>query len=584
MKVLRNQTIRYKILIYFTILIIAPFSIMLVLQYRLSTGNLTKNLSENTNQMIAQIENSLDFYILEIENLSEIVGKDEDVLGFMAYDQHKSFNEVRIRKMLSAITTAHPEIVGIMLLNGGDAYISNEMYRAARDPLTSEGWYQSALANPEGMTLISRPIGRNIRSYHDYASDDVVSAIIPITLPHAEAPSGVIVIDMSLAIIDALIEDITLGTNGFIFIVGDRDTIIFTPENPITHRIDTRHFQGRDKGNFALEVTDNVYNVFFTTSGYTQWKTVGVFQDKDIYAEVQHFRNYMLIIGFMTIVLAAFFASLIDRSVSTPLAGLKDAMKTVESGNLEVTYEWSSEDEIGQLSQNFNHMVREIKELINLVEMEQRQIVDAELRVLQAQIKPHFLYNTLDTIIWLSREQGADEITEVTTALSSLFRIGLSKGKEFIAFKDELTHVTSYLLIQKARYEEDLNYEIICDDGLKDLTILKLILQPIVENAIYHGIKEKDSPGKITLFTTIDDGDLLIHVTDDGVGMPPDTHRALVSQLANPLSKSTLGYGLQNIQKRIQLHFGSTYGLTLHSIPGEGTEVIIRHPLIQGER
>lgn len=583
MKFIRNLSIHYKIILYFIILIIIPFSTMIALQYSLSTKNLTTSLSKDTNQMISQIENSIDFYILELEKLSKVIISDDDVLHFADVEHHFDYDETTIRKLLSSITQSHPEIVGIMLLNKKDIYISSEMYRASRDPLTTESWYQEAIQSSDKMTLISRPIGRNIRSYHDYSSDDVITAIFPIQTPNSEPTESVIVFDMSLSIIESLIEDIILGTNGFTFIVGDQHNIIYTPENPVTHRIDTRHFDGKNEGAFSLQIQENIYNVFFTTSTYTHWKTVGVFQEDDIYAEVHRFRNYTFVIGFLTIILAIFFARMIDSSVSIPIIGLKDSMKEVESGNLDVRYSWDSKDEIGQLTTSFNGMVEEIHNLVSLVEQEQRQIVDAELRVLQAQIKPHFLYNTLDTIIWLSREQNATEITDVTVALSNLFRIGLSKGQEFILYKDEIEHVKSYLLIQKARYEEDLHYHIDFDDALKEFKVLKLILQPIVENSIYHGIKEKDTPGMITIFSTVHENILHIHVRDDGVGMLKERVDALNEQLSYPIEEGSIGYGLINIQKRLQLNFGPTYGISLHSIEGFGTEVIIKHPLLRGD-
>ena len=255
------------------------------------------------------------------------------------------------------------------------------------------------------------------------------------------------------------------------------------------------------------------------------------------------------------------------------------------------------QDEVGLLGRSFNAMLQQIGRLLSQVREEQRLKREAELRSLQAHIQPHFLYNTLDTIQWLARKDGAKEAAEMVEALSKLFRIGLSKGQETIPLADELEHIRSYLKIQKTRYKDKLNYEIEAGAIRGDTLVLKLILQPVVENAIYHGIKERRGPGHIAIRVSERDGVLEFTVEDDGVGMSEERLAALRGTLESPMASggetgaggglpvspaasAGSSYGLRNVQERIRLTFGESYGISVESKEKQGTRVTIRHPII----
>jgi two-component system, sensor histidine kinase YesM len=216
---------------------------------------------------------------------------------------------------------------------------------------------------------------------------------------------------------------------------------------------------------------------------------------------------------------------------------------------------------------------------------EQQSKREAELKTLQEQIKPHFLYNTLDTIQWMAQEHGAQDIVKVVGALTSLFRIGLSRGKEMIRVSDEMEHVRSYLIIQKARYEDKFDFELCAEEETLSCMVLKLTLQPLVENAIYHGIKERRGHGSIRVESLRREGVLVLRVIDDGVGMAPaklEEVRALLTA-PHPHGEGFAGYGVHNVHERIQLSFGTRYGLRFESEPDRGTTVEILHPLVMGE-
>ena len=264
-------------------------------------------------------------------------------------------------------------------------------------------------------------------------------------------------------------------------------------------------------------------------------------------------------------------------------------MNSAERGELNVRFNVEEYyGEIVQLGTGFNSMMNKIENLLKLVYTEQQQKRKAEIQSLQAQIKPHFLYNTLDTIRWMAEDHDASDISKLVTALTTLFRISLSKGKDIINLEQELEHVRSYLYIQKERYEDKLNYTIVCDPALYCCEITKLVLQPLVENAIYHGIKQKKEGGHIRIEVKKDDekkGPLRICISDTGAGMSEKECQRINKALADYSAREyTEGYGLFNVNNRIRLTYGNDYGLHYRRNDEGGITVILSIPFITRPR
>ena len=284
-----------------------------------------------------------------------------------------------------------------------------------------------------------------------------------------------------------------------------------------------------------------------------------------------------------TIGFSMFAAWFISASVYIPIKKLHDVTTTITKNDLQVLVTSENTDEISELGQNFNIMILRIRELLNAKVKEQEILQKAELKALQAQINPHFLYNTLDTIVWMAEAKKTDQVIEIVRALSSFFRISLSKGKDWISIREEIEHVRSYLVIQKMRYQNILNYKIEVDKDLMDGTILKLTLQPLVENAIYHGIKNKREGGTVIVRAQrVGDNLVRLEVQDDGVGFTPyklAKIRAAMDDEVGEISMKEGGFGLENVHRRIKLYFGKEYGLYIQSKYLEGTQVVARIPL-----
>ena len=233
------------------------------------------------------------------------------------------------------------------------------------------------------------------------------------------------------------------------------------------------------------------------------------------------------------------------------------------------------------LGMSFNIMIGKIRDLLEAKRREQENLQKAELRALQAQINPHFLYNTLDTIIWMAESGRTDQVIEIVRALSSFFRLSLSKGRDWITIREEVERTRSYLTIQKMRYRDILDYRIEVSAGTTDKTILKLLLQPLVENALYQGIKNKRQGGMITVRVTQPAADeVLLEVEDNVIGIAPEKLAKIQGLLASDADEmqSDGGFGIENVQKRVKLYYGQPYGLSIRSEMGVGTCVTILIP------
>lgn len=270
----------------------------------------------------------------------------------------------------------------------------------------------------------------------------------------------------------------------------------------------------------------------------------------------------------------------ITTGMLRPIQVLAQAAGRISEGDLDARADVDSRDEIAVLADRFNDMAGNIQTLVVKVREDEQKMRKADLRLLQEQINPHFLYNTLDNIVWLIEGNEPDEAVEMVITLSEFFRLVLSKGKEFITIRQEEQHISSYLQIQGKRYHDILDYHIYIDPEIYEYQIPKLTLQPLVENALYHGIKYKRSRGMIEITGTKEGENLYLTVADDGVGMDEDELKKLEKEISRPCKETESGFGLANVNERIRMYFGSEYGMKIWSEKGSGTRITIEIPAI----
>ena len=311
----------------------------------------------------------------------------------------------------------------------------------------------------------------------------------------------------------------------------------------------------------------------------TGWTAVGVAYTQELLRSQDRIYKTYLLIAAAALILALVFALQLSRSIAGPIRRLMQTMRRVEDGDLHVRSQVSSRTELGQLSDSFDHMIAKTAELMDERLRSEEQKRKSEWKALQAQIQPHFLYNTLDSIIWMSHAGRNAEVVEMTSALALLLRSSIGDGSDTNTLKKEIAHVRSYLTIQKMRYNEKLRYEIDLDPQTEDCLLPKLILQPLVENAIYHGIKVKQQGGTVRIESLLEEDRLLITVEDDGVGMTPEQLAMILEKKEADGESSKIG--VCNVNERLQLFFGSEAAMKYYSEPGKRTMVMLVLPIVR---
>ncbi|MEC0124687.1 sensor histidine kinase [Paenibacillus pabuli] len=598
--------LRYQLMLLFLLFAIVP-SVGLGLLVNWTVERIVERQVEgHTMQLIGKVNEALDSKMENLQNMTYLIAFDPDIVAFMkgktASDNDTgSTTSVKepnvkeqdqlygIKQTLQGFTTLYPEIAGIVLANGSGDYISNEMYPRAKQSLTQEDWYKRASANPGIFTVLGQPRERNITTHVRYKDNEIVSVARSITDEASGRVLGVIMIDLKLRSVSQAARNVTLGKSGYVMVTDAEGRSVYMPEHPLVEQIPADWFKSGDSGTFNAEADGKELLFLYQSSTFTGWRTVGVFPARESITEVRQIQFYVVSFVFVVCLFGLSTSLWFSRSIAQPIFRLMSYMRRAETGNL-MSGRWSDRaDEIGMLGRSFNRMLAQIRQLISLNELKERQKREAEMRSLQEHIKPHFLYNTLDTIHWMARKEGANDVSEMVGALSRLFRIGLSKGNDFLALHAELEHITSYLQIQQTRYRNRLQYELIVPDDIRELFVLKLLLQPLVENAIYHGIKGRRGPGKIRVEAKTEQGKLLLLIQDDGAGMSGERLAEMKQLLASPMEsvetaslpgKAGKSYGMLNVQARLRLTFGEEYGIVLDSKEGKGTCVTIVHPLL----
>jgi len=286
-----------------------------------------------------------------------------------------------------------------------------------------------------------------------------------------------------------------------------------------------------------------------------------------------------MIVALSSIIIASVVVNIrVTDSITKPIRVLSDKTALVAKGDFTTRTICENHDELSTLSDSFNDMASKLEQQVRSIRLEQENLRHMEAKLLQTQINPHFLYNTLDTIVWLIEGDKNREAIDIVVALSDFFRIVVSKGRDFITIREEEIHVKSYLQIQQSRYKDILDYEIHIPEELYGYQILKMTLQPLIENSIYHGIKMLRARGKITVTGEIMGEVICFHVIDNGIGMDEEELNALRKEIEQPGSEQSTGFGLANVNKRIKLNYGNMYGLDIQSKKGEGTDIIIKIP------
>ncbi len=564
-----NIKIRNKMVISYIFLALIPFVVFAVVSANIFVAQARATVLRHTTQITGQVSNSIDVYISTIEKMA----------NYISLTLQNNYTPDSLNSLLSNIAYSHPEIAGILIAMSNDEFVSTGMSRISRDAFSSELWYQSALQQPDKIVLISNATGRNIVTNKSDSIDDVFSLAKAVKDPVTNEILCVLLFDIRHTIIRESINRVSIGKKGFAFVLDGNNNMVYAPNNDIVYRVDPSWLSVGESEPITAKIGNGRYQIRYDQSEYTDWKTVGVFSLDEVMSGVNTITYILIFSILLTGALVLLTSFWLAFSVTKPISKLRSLMQQAESGDLSVRFNSLYNDEIGDLTNSFNHMIGRMDFLIQQVYAEQKSKRDMELKALQEQIKPHFLYNTLDTIGFMARNYEADDIVRLVDSLTSMFRIGLSQGRDFISVEEESIHVSNYLSIQQVRYKDKLQYEIHIDKQMYPNLIPKLILQPLVENSIYHGIKQKRGIGNIIISGVLDgQGNQIFSVRDDGAGMNTERLEKLRNQLRHN-NPDKPGFGLYYISERIRLCYGEEYGVEFESTEGVGTTVSIKLPL-----
>jgi two-component system sensor histidine kinase YesM len=578
----RNTTLRWRLMVSISALILVCIAVSGLVISHLYSRTLSQQDQTYTLQLLEQTQRNLDTYVRSTQDQMQLLADDPAIRAYLELDGDASETtrlaaENASRAVLEDYAAHMPQAFGILLTGENGRYLSNEFYRVTKDPLNQESWYLAATRADSPQFLLSRPIRRNLRSWKNYSVNDAVMLTVPV-----RADSGVLLgavsVDLRLDELEESLAALRTGRSGSIFVLDQAGEVVYMPTDALVYRVRPEWFQ-QESAPFLAHVGAQDMTFLFSTSGYTGWKAIGMFPNGAGPELLETMKRIIALVFALTLTFGLVMALILTNTITKPISYLRRLMQQAEQGDLAVHYRPCNSMDVDRLGASFNTMIDRIRTLMDTLVEEQKRKRKAEMDALQAQINPHFLYNTLDTIHWMAKDYHATDIEKMISALTKLFRVSLSGGSEFIPLAQEISHVQNYLYIQKVRYEDKLNYRFDVDENLLGLTVLKLIIQPLAENALYHGIKPKDGGGSILIRVYRSENTLCVDVSDDGVGLAPEREQQLNESLEN--REKGNGFGIFNVNERLVMYFEAEYGVRLRQNPGGGVVSELRHPLLE---
>jgi two-component system, sensor histidine kinase YesM len=583
-RVFQFRSIRSKFILSFILLSIIPMIVLAFFSYRTYLDILQGNVQSYSNEVIDRVDRNLQIYISDLERALELrsdyynvqfikLSQAGDIEGnrkftFRLWENLNNIKALKTDLRDVSITTIDGVTVSCYGVFHTDLS-QNELFQTLVNRTTKEDRMVIWGPHPDWLGGKVFSVGRAIRGDYDNFL-------------------GIMSIDVDVELLNRICRNITLGKTGYVMLVDDDGQIIYHPKPELG---------GKTLGFLLGNPTANQWKSGFFTTKYgpedqvvtvknfapANWKIIGLSNKTELTTEMEKITGLSLNLIIGTIIVLALAAIWLARLLTKPITELQHSMQRA-SENLNTNVRVHTQDEIGHLGEAFNQMLARIRQLVEQNVQEQKKLRRTEMIALQEQIKPHFIYNTLDLIIGLLETQRNEEVVTMVEALGAFFRISLSHGHEYISIREEIEHVRNYLYIQRFRHGDKYDYAIdVCDDILINKTI-KLILQPLVENAIYHGVRELDKLGGLIIIRGYGINDhIYFEVIDDGKGMPAELVgeiRQCLGGFSTPESETKF-FGLRNVHERIVLAFGKEYGLAVESELGKGTKIIVKLPQIR---
>lgn len=511
-------------------------------------------LDDTLNQTIYSVEQSsrdLERYIQELKSTAVYLSQDDKIVTYLNGGSRAAAYDV-----IDQALQTKPSLTSIVVVGKDGVVLSNEkeLEMSVSDDMMKESWYVNALNNQNMPALTSARL-------QEFTMDKKtwVIALSQEIFDEQGEHLGVVLLDLEYKVIEGYLDHLPLGEKGFAFIIDDMSKVVYHP--------DPSYFLAAEKMEELIQMVEGydqnagvlTHHVMIPN---TQWTLVGVASLDHIDTLRRQLFEVLILIGLIVMGFVIGGSYIIANRVTAPIKQLQSSMNEFEK--LEASHRGSIE--IEHLTNSYHDMLNEIKRLMKAIKDNEQYLRQYELNALHSQINPHFLYNTLDTIVWMAEFGDSEKVIEVTKALASFFRISLSKGQELISLNNEVDHIRQYLFIQKMRYDDQLSYHISLPDEIKEVKVPKIILQPLVENALYHGIKEQ-SGGCIEIICEDRKDHIALMVKDDGVGFDMTENRKRHVKLG--------GVGLENVKKRLQLVYPDS-DFMIESKLGKGTTIVMK--------
>ena len=574
----QNVRIKTKIMIICLIVIIFPAFVMTINSHYSSERLLEYNYTKLLNDLSKQTNIRIDEFLKEIEKISLLASN--GLSGSLSATQEGSYpiqdflrdggrqNENAAYNILMTYIMMKDRVFSIYLynLNGGpDLFVSPNQPINNNHKAANELWFKKFMHTSDRTitltTRIDKQLKNNIlavshaRKIYDMATGRLL---------------GVIVVSIDIKFIEIVNSNLQEALRSRFMIVDENDKIVYN--------VDDRLIGTLFRDNVRPDESANI--VVANPLSQQEWTTYLYMPLEELTAEGKMLGRNLFTLAFVMSLFAAIISIFLSNVITRPIKKLMNNIRLVEKGQFEQVEDIQSRDEIGHLSTRFNKMSHELKRLVERVQQEEIEKAAVEMRALHSQINPHFLYNTLGSVKWMASMQKADKIVDMTEALILMLRYATRSDGDLVSIREELNNVVNYVAIQKVRYYDSLQVRYEIEDKLLDYRMPKMILQPIIENAIFHGLAEIEEEGCITILIQSKGSDIAIEVSDNGAGMDEETIQSLMESWSDAYSGGTQGIGLQNVQRRLQLHFGRSYGIEVDSKLGEGTTFTILLPQV----
>ena len=548
---MNNKPLNIKIGFYFLITnLVLVLLLGSIFYFSSSSLLIQKEISAKT-EAIEKSGNYIELYMSKLTTLSQVISHDKGV-----YDYLKNKDETEKNRILNIIDntlSTDPYIKSIILIRKDGAVISNEknVNMEVSSDMMKEEWYVNSLMNP-------MPVLNPLRK-QNFSLDGMDDWVISVSREIADTNGenlGVLLIDVKYQALHEYLQNQETGKNSDIVILDEDNRIVYYKEIPydISQEKYLKNLKNIEEGYNRKE---NKVTVKYPIKN-THWMLIEISYMQEIDSLKNHFFEMIVISCLASLLITVLISISVLRRITKPIKELEQHMNNFNNDLSKINLKGDVSIEILSLQNHFNEMIDKIKYLR-----------EYEINALYSQINPHFLYNTLDTIIWMAEFQDTEKVISITKALSNFFRISLSNGKEKIPLKEEINHIKEYLYIQKQRYEDKLEYKISIQEELENIEVPKIILQPFVENAIYHGIKNLDTTGIISIYSQIIENKIELIIEDNGIGFEAAKKQALMKMG---------GVGIKNVNKRIQYYYGKEYGAKIDSSFKTGARIIITLP------